>query len=140
MATLVLDRSNLELRSDGAALAVYEDGERRASVPLNLIERVILQGRIRLDTAVLARLAEAGVPAILLGIRSSRRVAILIGRGHSDASIRLAQFRNALDPAWCAAWSRRLVLGKARTQLRMLRRALDAARRAKAAHGCIPLD
>ena len=126
MATLVLDRSNLELRSDGAALAVYENGARRTTVPLKLIERVVLQGTIRLDTAVLGRLAEAGVPAILLGARNSRRVAILIGRGHSDASIRLAQFRNALDPAWCAAWSRRLVLGKSQAQLRLLRHALDA--------------
>lgn len=125
MATLVLDRSNLELRLDGAALAVYEGGERRVSVPLKLIERVVLQGTIRLDTAVLGRLANAGVPAILLGPRSSRRMAILVGPGHSDASIRLAQFRNALDHAWCAAWSRQLVLAKAHAQLRLLRSALD---------------
>jgi CRISPR-associated protein Cas1 len=125
MATLVLDRSNLELRADGPALAVYEGGERRGTVPLKLIDRVILQGTIRLDTAVLGRLADAGVPTILLGARSSRRVAIVVGRGHSDASIRLAQFRNSLDPAWCAAWSRRLVLAKTRAQLRLLRSALD---------------
>jgi CRISPR-associated protein Cas1 len=126
MATLVVDRSNIELRSDGAALAVYEGGERRGSIPLKLLERVVLQGTIRLDTGVLGRLAEAGVPAIILGARSSRRVAILLGRGHSDAAVRLAQFREALDPAWCAAWSRRLVLGKARAQLRALQRALAA--------------
>jgi CRISPR-associated protein Cas1 len=125
MATLVLDRNNLELRADGPALAVYEAGERRGTVPLKLIDRVVLQGAIRLDTAVLSRLADAGVPAILLGSRSSRRVAIVVGRGHSDAAIRLAQFRSALDRQWCAAWSRRLVLGKARAQLRLLRRALD---------------
>jgi CRISP-associated protein Cas1 len=125
MATLVLDRSDLELRSDGAALAVYERGERRGSIPLKLLERVVLQGTIRLDTSVLGRLAEAGVPTILLGARNSRRLAILIGPAHRDASIRLAQYRNALDPAWCASWSRRLVLGKSRAQLRLLRRALE---------------
>jgi CRISPR-associated protein Cas1 len=125
MATLVLDRSNLELRADGSALAVYEAGERRGSVPLKLIDRVVMQGTIRLDTAVLTRLADAGVPAILLGARSSRRVAIVVGRGHSDASVRLAQFQRALDPAWCAAWSRQLGLGKTRAQLRLLRGALD---------------
>jgi CRISP-associated protein Cas1 len=130
MATLVLDRSDLELRSDGAALIVYKGGERRGSVPLKLLERVVLQGTIRLDTGVLGRLADAGVPTILLGARNSRRVAILLGRAHADASIRLAQFKSALDPAWCAAWSRRLILGKARTQLRLLRGAL--AKRADA--------
>jgi CRISPR-associated protein Cas1 len=126
MATLVLDRNNVELRTDGAALAVYEDGERRASVPLKLLERVVLQGTIRLDTAVLGRLAEVGAPTIVLGARNSRRLAILLGRGHGDASVRLAQFRNALDPAWCKAWSRGLVLGKSRAQSRSLRRALAA--------------
>lgn len=124
MATLVLDRSKLELSSDGAALAVYENGERRGSVPLKLLERVVLQGTIRLDTGVLGRLAEAGVPTILLGARSSRRVAIVIGPAHGDCAVRLAQLERARDPVWCVAWSRQLVLAKARAQSRLLRQAL----------------
>lgn len=124
MATLVIDRSNLEVRSDGAALAVYEEGERRGTVPLKLLDRVVLQGTIRLDTGVLARLAEAGVPTVLLGARHSRRVAMLLGPAHRDASVRLAQFQCALDSAWCDAWSRRIVLGKTRAQLRLLKTAL----------------
>lgn len=124
MATLVIDRSNIEVRSDGAALAVYEGGERRGSVPLKLLDRVVLQGTIRLDTRVLTRLAEAGVPTVLLGGRSSRRMATLLGPAHRDASVRLAQFQSALDPAWCDTWSRRLILGKTRGQLKLLRTAL----------------
>lgn len=124
MATLVIDRNNIEVRSDGAALAMYEDGERRGSVPLKLLDRVVLQGTIRLDTGVLTRLAEAGVPTMLLGGRNSRRVATLLGPAHRDASVRLAQYQSALDPVWCDAWSRRIVLGKTRAQLRLLRTAL----------------
>lgn len=124
MATLVIDRSNIEVRSDGAALAVYDAGERRGSVPLKLLDRVVLQGTIRLDTGVLTRLAEAGIPTVLLGGRSSRRMATLLGPAHRDASVRLAQFQSALEPAWCDAWSRRLILGKIRGQLKLLRRAL----------------
>jgi CRISPR-associated protein Cas1 len=124
MATLVIDRSNVEVKSDGAALAVYEAGERRGSVPLKLLDRVVLQGTIRLDTGVLTRLAEAGVPTVLLGGRSSRRMATLFGPAHRDASVRLAQLQSALDPAWCDAWSRRLVLAKTRGQLKVLRSAL----------------
>jgi CRISPR-associated protein Cas1 len=124
MATLVIDRSNIEVRSDGAALAMYENGERRGTVPVKLLERVVLQGTIRIDTGVLARLAEAGVPTILLGARNSRRMAMLLGPGHRDASAQLAQLQCALDPAWCDAWSRRLVLGKTRAQLRLLKTAL----------------
>ena len=124
MATLVIDRSNLEVRSDGAALSIYEGGERRGSVPLKLLDRVVLQGTIRLDTGVLTRLAEAGVPTVLLGGRSSRRMAMLLGPAHRDASVRLAQFQSALDPSWCDAWSRRLIAGKTRGQLKLLRAAL----------------
>jgi CRISP-associated protein Cas1 len=112
------------LRTDGNAIAVYECGERRGSIPLKVLERVVLQGTIRLDTRVLGRLAEAGVPTVLLGGRSSRRVAILIGPAHNDAAIRLAQFRQALDGDWCAAWSRGFVHAKAQGQLRLLREAL----------------
>jgi len=124
MATLVIDRSNIEVKSDGAALAVYEAGERRGSVPVKLLDRVVLQGTIRLDTGVLTRLAEAGVPTVLLGGRSSRRMAMLLGPAHRDASVRLAQFQCALDPQWCDSWSRRLIVGKVRGQLKLLRRAL----------------
>ena len=124
MATLVIDRSNIEVRSDGAALAVYESGELRGSVPLKLVDRVVLQGTIHLDTGVLTRLAEAGVPTVLLGGRSSRRMATLLGPAHRDASVRLAQFQSALDPAWCDAWSRRLIMGKTRGQLKLLQAAL----------------
>lgn len=124
MATLIIDRSNIEVKSDGAALAVYECGERRGTVPVKLLDRVILQGTIRLDTSVLTRLAEAGVPTVLLGGRSSRRMAMLLGPSHRDGSVRLAQLQCALDPAWCDAWSRHLILGKARGQLKLLRKAL----------------
>ncbi|MBI3935966.1 MAG: CRISPR-associated endonuclease Cas1 [Betaproteobacteria bacterium] len=124
MATLVIDRSNIEVKSDGAALAVYEAGERRGSVPLKLLDRVVLQGTIRLDTGVLTRLAEAGVPTMLLGGRSSRRMATLLGPAHRDASVRLAQCQCALDASWCDTWSRRLILGKTRGQLKLLRAAL----------------
>jgi CRISPR-associated protein Cas1 len=126
MATLVINRSNIEVKSDGAALAVYEAGERRGSVPLKLLDRVVLQGTIRLDTGVLTRLAEAGVPTVLLGGRSSRRVAMLLGPAHRDASVRLAQFQSALDPSWCDAWSRPLIVAKTRGQLKVLRAALAA--------------
>lgn len=124
MTTLVIDRNNLELRSDGPALAVYEDGERRGTVPVRLLDRVVLQGTIRLDSGVLTRLADAGVPTVLLGGRSSRRVATMLGPAHRDASVRLAQFRRALDSQWCDAWSRRLVAAKTRAQAKALHAAM----------------
>jgi CRISPR-associated protein Cas1 len=125
MRTLVLDRSNLEIRHDGGALAIYENGERHSTVPLVLLERVIFQGTIRLDTAVLTRFAEEGIAAVMLSRRQSRRVAILLGPARNDVAVRLALARAALDGPWCAQWARRLVLSKTRAQRRLLREALD---------------
>jgi CRISP-associated protein Cas1 len=124
MGTLVLDRSNLELRADGQAIAVYENGERSGTVPVNLLERVILQGSIRLETGVLTRLAEAGVATLLLSPRHARRMAMLLGPGHNDAVIRIGQYRAALDAEFGAHWSQSLVRAKVRGQLAALRQSL----------------
>lgn len=126
MATLYLDRSGLELRSDGAALALYENGERLRTVPLNLLERVVMQGSIKLDTGLLAQLGEAGIAVVMLSARRSRRVGFLLGAPHRDGAIRLAQYELALERTVCAKWASRLVLGKARAQRRVLTRGLEA--------------
>lgn len=121
MATLLLDRAQLEIRTDGDALALYESGVRSGTVPLQLLERVVIQGsRTRLDSGVLIRLAEAGIATLLLSPRASRRVAIVLGPAHNDAGIRLAQAQRVADAAFCAAWGRDLVRAKLRRQQQVL--------------------
>lgn len=124
MTTLVLDNRALELRLDGAALAFYEAGARRGSLPLKLLDRVIIQGDIGLSAGVLTRLAENGTTTLLISKRHSRRLALVLGPAHNDAAIRLAQAQRVMDLDWCARWSRRQVLAKTRGQQRLLRRAL----------------
>lgn len=124
MATLLLDRADLEVRFTEGALALYENGTRRQTVPLRLIERVVIQGaRTRLDSAVLIKLAEAGAATLLLGPRAGRQVAIVLGPAHNDAAVRLAQSRRVTDDAFCSAWARQLVVAKLRRQYRLLQRA-----------------
>lgn len=121
MATLLLDRAGLEIRFADSALALYENGTRSQTVPLRLLDRVVIQGaRTRLDTAVLLKLAEAGVATVLLSPRASRQVAIVLGPAHNDAAVRLAQSRRVMDPAYCDAWAQQLVLAKLRRQRRLL--------------------
>jgi CRISPR-associated protein Cas1 len=126
MSTLVLDRSDLELRADGAALALYERGERKGTVPFKLLDRVVVQGKLALDTSVLTGLADQGIAMVLLSRRQSRRVAYVLGAGHSDAAIRLAQCQFASDQRWCDEWARRLVLRKLRGQIKLLQAGLAA--------------
>lgn len=125
MSTLILDRSDLEIRMDGDALALYEPAGRRGTVPLKLLDRVVMQGGVKLDAGVLTKLAEAGVATLLLSKRHSRRVAIVLGLAHNDAGIRLAQSRRVFDADWCAAWARRQVRAKTRAQIRLLQDALE---------------
>ena len=124
MATLYVDRAGTELRLDGRALALYQDGERRRTVPLALIERAVIRGDVRLGAQVIAGAAEAGVSLLFLSGRASRRVAIVLGPPHNDARIRLAQFAAAGDPAFKCAAVRALVCAKLRRQLRFIEHAL----------------
>ncbi|MEY4430011.1 MAG: hypothetical protein RLZZ182_2700 [Pseudomonadota bacterium] len=127
MSTLLLDRSRLELRSEGGALAVYEAGERRGTVPVSLLDRCIIHGAsTRLDSGVLLQLAEAGVSTVLFSPRTARRVAIVLGPSHNDAAVRLAQARRVHDDARCRAWALGLVRAKLRRQLRLQRQWLAA--------------
>ena len=121
MATLFLDRSGLEIRVIDNAVALYENGVRSTTVPIKLIERLIVQGaRTRLDTSVLLKLAEAGTSTLLLAPRAGRRIAIVLGPAHNDAAIRLAQAQRCVDPAFCDQWAQQIVHAKIRRQLTVL--------------------
>ncbi len=121
MSTLLLDRADLEVRLDGAALAMYVNERRVQTVPVSLLERVVIQGaRTRLDSSVLLKLAEAGITTIFVGPRAGRRIAIMLGPAHNEAGIRLAQAIRTADAPFCHAWARQLMLQKLRRQYRLL--------------------
>lgn len=124
MSTLYLDRRDLELRTDGGALAFYEAGVRRGTVPLASLERVVIRATVALDTRVLGALAERGVGLVTLAPRRGRRTAILLGPPHNDVTRRLGQYRGYLDVATRCRWSRELVYAKVRAQRRLLTRGL----------------
>lgn len=123
MALLLLDRSRLEIRSEGATLALYEAGQRRGTVPIGMVDRCVLQGaQTRLDTGVLMKLAEAGATTVLMSPRQNRRVAVILGPQHNDAAVRLAQARCVMDDAFCRSWAHALVRAKLQRQQRTLER------------------
>lgn len=114
MPLLLLDRAQLEVRTEGDALALYEAGQRRGTVPIKLIDRCVIQGaQTQLDTSVLTKLAEAGCTTVLMSPRHTRRIAIVLGPHHNDAATRLAQAHRVMDDPWCRQWA----LGLLRTKL-----------------------
>lgn len=113
MSTLILDRAHLTVRDDGAALAFYVGGERHGTVPIKLLERVVVQGgALEITSGAILKLAEAGVALLFLSPRQARRVAIVLGPAHNDATVRLAQAGRAQDAAFRCAWSREIVASK----------------------------
>lgn len=154
MSTLILDRKHLELRTDSGAIALYENGARQTTIPIALLDRVIVRAETRLSTGVITALCEAGVALVVLSPRRDR-LALLLGGPHADARIRLAHYRAALDPATQVAAARLIVRAKLAAQGRFIdhalserpdcrkplheaARALDAAESALAAATSVP--
>jgi CRISPR-associated protein Cas1 len=125
MATLYLDRKGLELRIDGAALALYESGSRVRTVPLSLLDRLVFRADTALTSSALGALADSGCAAIVLSGRQGNRLAMIYGRPHNDAALRMAQYAETGNFKWRLAWARRFIGAKIVRQQRFLRRALD---------------
>jgi len=123
MGLLLLDRAQLEIKSEGDTLALYEAGVRRGTVPIKLIERCVIHGaQTRLDTGVLMKLAEAGVTTVIMSTRQTRRVALVLGPQHNEAAVRLAQAARVMDDTFCRTWALGLVRAKLDRQRRTLQR------------------
>ena len=124
MSTLYLDRRGVSLKLEGRALTIYVDGSHQGSVPLHLLERVVMHSNVALDSGLLARLADAGVAVLAFGGRLGSKQALVLPRAGNDAARRVGQYRRHGDSDWCRSWSARLVRAKLQGQARLLRRAL----------------
>lgn len=123
MALLLLDRANLQVKTEGDALALFEAGTRRGTVPIKLIDRCVVHGsQTQIDSGMLLKLAEAGAAVVFMSPRQHRRVAMVLGPRHNDAAIRLAQAQLVLNEPHCQQWSRQLVRAKLLRQCRSLQR------------------
>lgn len=120
MGILYIDRKDMEIREEGHHLCLYEGGERRSTVPFNLLERVVIQNRVSLCSSVLTRLAEHDIGLVVLGGRQHRHAAILTGHPHGDTKRRISQYRWIADPLYRARWSLGLVRLKLKSQRRLL--------------------
>ncbi len=124
MGTLYIDRQGISLKVRDSALELRAEGERLRSVPLRLLDRVVLFADTQLGSSALASLADAGVGLLALGGRGGQRVAHLLGEPAGDARARIAQCQRVADEVWATEWSRQIVRAKLRNQQRLLQRAL----------------
>ncbi len=125
MATLYLDRKNLMVKLDGRALALYENGEKRGTVPLAQLGRVVVRGNISLESRLLCAMGEHKVDVVFLGGRNGRKGSMAFGHSHNDARRRLAQYHLYFDRSWQLAMARDLVIAKCDKQRQLLRQAME---------------
>jgi CRISPR-associated protein Cas1 len=126
MSCLYLDRKNLGVKLDGQALALYENGAKKGTVPLHLLERVVVRGNVQLESRVLGALSERNIGLLVLSGRNTEATAMLAARSHSDTVRRLIQYQTSLSGDLRAPLARWLVLAKVRDQRRFLNDALAA--------------
>jgi len=126
MTTLYLDRRDTSLQIRGRHLRLLRDGSLQGSVPLALLERVVLRARVALDSAVLSKLAEHDVTLVVLAPRSGRYAGCQFGRASGDLQRRLAQYRCYCSQSQRSVFSHRLISAKLTAQQRFAQRALSA--------------
>src|SRR5438309_280870 len=92
-------------------IAAYDiaSPKRLRTVPMALLQRVVIRGEVMLNSSVLGALAESGCAVIVLSGRHGRRLAIVQGRAHNDALLRVAQYSRLQDPLWRLDWAKRFV-------------------------------
>src|SRR5712671_3621084 len=119
MTTVHIDHRGADVDVDSDRLVVRVGGERKGTLPLRLIERLVVSGVARLTTRLVARLAELGIGLVLDHIGHRNRATTLVGV-RPDQALRLAQYAALSNPAVRLDLSRPLVREKLEGSHRLL--------------------
>lgn len=118
-----LDHKNMQLALEGQTLIARLGNERQRSIPLYLLERVVISASVDLQSRVLTALAERGIVVAFISTRKVRIQAVLLGSAHNQAGLRLGQYQCVLDTDWRHDFSCVLIDAKLKGQARLLRSA-----------------
>ncbi|MFB4203572.1 CRISPR-associated exonuclease Cas4/endonuclease Cas1 fusion [wastewater metagenome] len=124
MGTPYIDRRGTRLEFDRGAMVVREPDATPRSVPLSLVERLVVVGDVQLSARLLTRLAENGSGVTILPGRGGRRGTFLNAHGHGDVDRRIGQYRLVTNVALKTEWARRLVWLRLAGQRRLLNAAM----------------
>ncbi|MDN5874077.1 MAG: CRISPR-associated endonuclease Cas1, partial [Sinobacteraceae bacterium] len=130
---VVIDQRGARLGHQAGALIVRMPKQPPRSIPLNLINQLVLAAAVEVQSTLFTHLAERGIGVVIMPGRGHRRSMFLYGAGHGDAARRLGQYHLVSDPLTAHWWARRFVAFKLIGGARLLRRAL--ARRPDCRHG-----
>lgn len=124
MGTLYIDRKDVEVRLDGDAIAFYVNGEREGITPIKPLKRVIISGRVMLESSVLNRLAEENISTLFLSSKRQQFKGILHGRLHNNGVLRLKQYEKA-NSTFVSQYAKELMLKKMTSQRDFLKETFE---------------
>ena len=116
MNSLYIDRKNLSLNHQKDALLVFEHEQRCATIPLRLLERIIIASQVQLNASTLGKLGSLGIGVLVLS--GYQREVTLLLPAHTDAEKRLSQYLHCQLHALSHA--KQLLHDKVQTQQQLL--------------------
>lgn len=131
MATLFIDRREVELEIDHGALALRREGKLLQRIPLLQLERCVITAGARISASLLPALASAGVGVVVVNPRT-HEAAVVAGSPAGDGRRRLGQAALSLREEWKSRWARFWVHAKGVAQARFLLRGAEQAPGARA--------
>jgi CRISPR-associated protein Cas1 len=119
---LVVDTQGAKLRKVGERLLVQVDGETKESLPLNLVEQLVLTGRgVQATTPLLYDLVGRGIDVVYQN-QGERFAFRLVGPFSKHSALRVAQIRRLTQAHPALRLARAIIAGKLNNQAVILRR------------------
>ena len=118
---LYVQDNRARIRKKGEVLEVYVEDEKVASVRINEISQLVIQGNAHITTPALRHLMDLGIPITWMSYGGWFN-GHSIGTGHKNVEIRTAQYQASFQPARCRQIARGLVRAKILNSRTLLRR------------------
>ena len=122
MQTLFIDRKYAELELDRGRLVVRIESTRtHFSVPLHLLEMLVISASIQFSSTLLTGLTQEGVTVVFLNPRKIEASTMTHGLMHNDAERRLLQYQAIVQPALRLTYAQEIVREKIRGHRALLK-------------------
>ncbi len=125
MKIVHVDHRNAELEDSGRKIVVRSGGRRRATIPMRLVERLVVSSSCRISSSLLFKLNAQGTGVLLVPGRYSQGAPVHVVRSGTDFLLFRAQVDAGADPQGALSLASYFVQIKVRGHLVLLEELLD---------------
>lgn len=121
MRTVHIDHRNAELEAAGKKIVVRANGQRKATIPMRLIERLVVSSNAKIASSLLLKLNRQGTGVLVVPTRYNKDAAPLhITQARNDPARQWAQLQTASNVPACLQMAVHFVVAKLRGHLVLL--------------------